>query len=102
MQSSLTPVTVGRAHVCYVGKLNAENTQPLRPGNASVPEALERKSASQPASQPARRDETLGTGQALGKTREERALPRKQEGGTLSALPGLGSKVLVAAPAEIP
>ena len=44
----------------------------------------------------------LGTGQALGKTREEKALPRKQEGGTLSALPGLGSKVLVAAPAEIP
>ena len=42
------------------------------------------------------------TGQALGKTREEKALPRKQEGGTLSALPGLGSKVLVAAPAEIP
>ena len=53
MKSSLTPVTAGRPHLCYIGKLNAENTQPLRPGNASVPEALERKSASQPA----RRDE---------------------------------------------
>lgn len=100
MKSSLTSVTVGRAHVCYVGKLNAENTQPLRPGNASVPEALERKSASQPATQPARKDEDTWHRPGPGGRHERREpCPGNRR---VSALPGHGNKVLVAAPAEIP
>lgn len=54
-----------------------------------------------PASQPGGM-KTLGTGQALGEDTRGESPAQEQEGGTLSALPGLGNKVLVAAPAEIP
>lgn len=43
---------------------------------------------------------TLGTGQALGEDTRGESPAQEQEGGTLSALPGLGNKVLVAAPAD--
>ena len=57
-----TPVAVGRADVSFVGKkLSADNTQPLRPGNAGVPGAQQRTGAGQPGKM-----KTLGTGQAPG------------------------------------
>ena len=56
---------------CFVGKeLSADNTQPLRPGNAGVPGALQRTGAGQPGKM-----KTLGTGQSPGEDRRGEPCP---------------------------